>query len=288
MKLIVESDLGHDPDDFFAICYLHAAGVDIKTILISPGDPDQIAIAKLLCKELGLDIPIGASKLDREKNSSGSIHHDLLNKYNYPMQQKADGLGVDILKDIVKNDPDCELFIMGPVSSLGEFLIRNPNIEFSRATMQGGYLPYHLHTPMNPEPKFFGKASMPTFNMNGDREGAVAFLNAKIKQRQIVGKNICHTVLFNQDRVNEIRNTSTRGARLFEEAAIMYFQKHDFKKFHDPTAACCHLHPEIGTWFKGKTIKDKGNWTTVPDESGDDILADIDYDMLWTNILSFK
>ena len=28
-ELIVETDLGHDPDDFFALCYLAAAGLSV-------------------------------------------------------------------------------------------------------------------------------------------------------------------------------------------------------------------------------------------------------------------
>ena len=78
MDLIIETDIGHDPDDFFAITYLAAAGVNIRAILISPGDPDQIAIAKLICDQLGLNIPIGTSKENRTKYSSGSVHYDLL------------------------------------------------------------------------------------------------------------------------------------------------------------------------------------------------------------------
>jgi glyoxylase-like metal-dependent hydrolase (beta-lactamase superfamily II) len=62
MNLVVETDIGHDPDDFFALCYLAAAGVDIRAVMISPGDPDQIAIARLLCDRLGLEIPIGVAK----------------------------------------------------------------------------------------------------------------------------------------------------------------------------------------------------------------------------------
>src|SRR5690606_19171211 len=98
-ELIVETDMGHDPDDFFAVCYLAAAGVNIRAILIVPGDPDQVAIARFLCKELGLDIPIGASKKDRTKLSSGSAHYDLLEKYGYSKEEKPDGLGVDILEN---------------------------------------------------------------------------------------------------------------------------------------------------------------------------------------------
>jgi len=180
MDLIVETDIGHDPDDFFSLCYLIASGVNIRSILISPGDPDQIAIARFLCEETGLRIPIGTSKTDRTKLSSGSIHHDLLKKYNYHLEQKADGLGADILEDVVRNFPDSELFIIGPVSNLGNYFSKHPEIHFKRATMQGGFLPYSLYMPKNPEPKFFDQEYMPTFNMNGDRPGTLAFLEANI------------------------------------------------------------------------------------------------------------
>ena len=73
MNLIVSSDLGRDPDDFFAICYLIASGVNIVALDISPGDPDQISFATWLLNEVQLDIPIGVSKLGRDKQSSGGI-----------------------------------------------------------------------------------------------------------------------------------------------------------------------------------------------------------------------
>ena len=47
-KIIIDTDLGHDPDDFFAICYLSAIGVKIDAIVLSPGDLDQIAFANFL------------------------------------------------------------------------------------------------------------------------------------------------------------------------------------------------------------------------------------------------
>lgn len=293
MDLIVETDIGHDPDDFFAISYLIAAGVNIRSILISPGDPDQIAIARLLCDKAGLKIPIGTSKTDRTKLSSGSIHHELLKKYNYPLEQKGDGLGADILEDVVRNYPESELFIIGPVSSLGKYMAKHPETHFKRATMQGGFLPYSLYGPKQPNPDFEGKSWMPTFNLNGDRPAGVTFLNANIGVRQMVGKNICHTVLFNRDvwqefGSNELVVHNLAALNLFEEAATMYLERHHEKKFHDPTAAVCHLHPEIGTWFRGNTIKAESGWTTTPNPDGDYVLADIDYERLWSFLMNCK
>lgn len=286
MDLIVETDIGHDPDDFFAISYLISSGVNIRAILISPGDPDQIAIAKFLCEEVGLKIPIGASKTDRTKLSSGSIHHKLLKKYRYPLNEKADGLGCDILKDVIRNYPESELFIIGPVSSIGKYMANYPETHFKKATMQGGFLPYSLHEPLYSNSNFIDKDWMPTFNLNGDRPAGIAFLEGNIGERRLAGKNVCHNVLFTKDVFANRITKKNVAYELFEEAALMYFEKHDSKKFHDPTAAVCHLYPEIGTWFRGNTIKQNSGWTTVRNDEGDFILADIDYDLLWNHLLS--
>ena len=284
MDLIIETDIGHDPDDFFAINYLIYAGVRVRAILISPGDPDQIAITRLLLEHHGLygdkRIPIGTSKKDRTKLSSGSIHHDLIKKYKYPLEAKADGLSEDIMVNVVKNYPNCELFVIGPVSGIGKYMLNHPETHFKRATMQGGFLPYSLHMPAMPHEDFLGKEWMPTFNLNGDRNAGLAFLNGNIGERRMVGKNICHTVMFTKDVFSQFKNNNN----LFNEAAELYFQRHDFKKFHDPTAAVLHLHPEIGTCYRGKTIKKESGWTSEPSLEGDFILSDINYNKLWEHL----
>ena len=288
MNLIVETDIGHDPDDFFALCYLASAGVNIRAIMICPGDPDQIAIARLFCKEVGLDIPIGASEVDRTKLSSGSIHHDLLKKYSQPLSAQPDGLGVDLLPEVFEKYPDSELFVIGPVTSLGEYL-KNNDVKIDRATMQGGFCGYHLYEPKVRLPQFEGRTWMPTFNLNGDREGALAFLAAKIKDRQFVGKNICHTVLYTKDQYSKMVKPQCRAAELFMEGMHLYLERHEAKKFHDPTAAVCHLHPGVGTWLTGKVQKIESGWGTVCGAEGnsDWVLADIDYDQLWEYIYNW-
>ena len=289
MDLIIETDIGHDPDDFFAICYLIAAGVNVKAILVSPGDPDQIAIARLITRELGLNIPIGATDLNRQKLSSGSIHHDLLHRYGRPLCEKADGLGHEIVYNIMEDDTreNVEAFIIGPVTNIGRFLLQNPRSDdymFSRATMQGGFVPYSMYRPSVVIDKFEGKSHVPTFNLNGNREGAQAFLSANIP-RQMVGKNVCHTILFDGSTFACFAPPPNRAAELFAEAANLYFARHDSKKFHDPTAAVCHLHPEIGTWVDGNTVKRQDGWTTVP--GSDKILVDIDRESLWNRLSTY-
>lgn len=286
-ELIVETDLGHDPDDFFAICYLAAIGVKIKSILISPGDPDQVAIAKFLCKELGLNIPVGVARLGRDKTSSLGVHADILNKYKFPLRATHDGLGSDLLKDLIDNDT--EVLVIGPVEGVGEFLSQNPERTIKKATMQGGFLSYDLHQyDCVKIDKFENTSWQPTFNLNGNRKAGLAFLSGNILERRMVGKNVCHTVVYDKNTLNSMTPAPNRAAEIFLETMTLYLDRHDNKKFHDPTAAVCHLYPNIGNWVRGKTIKMESGWGTVLDDNGDHILASINYDLLWEHITQWK
>ncbi len=65
-----------------------------------------------------------------------------------------------------------------------------------RVTMQGGFLGYHLHAPMVCLPEFENREWVPTFNLNGDRKGAAVLTAAPIADRRFVGKNVCHTIVY--------------------------------------------------------------------------------------------
>lgn len=287
MDLIVETDLGHDPDDAFALLYLHSAGVNIRAILVAPGDPDQIGMARFLCHMLDLDIPVGASKLDQKKNSSGGVHYSLMDHYKFPRTAKHDGLGHVILKETLAKYPDAELFVIGPCSSTGKFFGENPDAVVKRATMQGGFCPYKLFHPAVENPSFVGKDWCPTFNMNGDRPGALNFINAKIGDRAFVGKNVCHTIIYDKWSLFFQESPKDIASSLFRQGMEMYLERHEQKKFHDPLAAVLHLHPEIGTWIKGKPTKQEGGWTTTPDLEGDRVLVDVERADFWKCIREY-
>lgn len=280
--MIIETDLGHDPDDYFAICYLVAAGIKIDALVSTPGDKDQLAIAKFLRDELKLDFPIGFSKVS-DKLSSGSIHYDLLKKYDrMDFNFKGDGPGDKIIEQAAK--PDSEMFVIGPPVSMGNYFSKPRKI--ARLTMQGGFLSYNLHPYATMlVPHMINKMWMPTFNMNGSRTGTVNICNANICERRFCGKNVCHTVVAKTDLIDNMAEPQSRAAELFIEG--LGFLVGD-KKFHDPVAAVCHLHPEIGTWVRGKPTKMEQGWGTLLDENGDYILAGLDYDKFWEHIQNWS
>lgn len=290
MDLIISTDLGHDPDDFFAITYLIAAGVNVRALVVDPGDPDQLAIAHFIRSECSLDFPIACGKLNRMNNSSGSIHHDLLKKYRRGLAEKSDGLGEVIIKETLDKFPQAELFTIGPPRSVGKFLRENPGTKITRSVMQGGFLPYSHHNfSANIYPDMADKLMMPTFNMNGDREGTWSLLSGNIDERRFIGKNICHTVIYDRDVFkNKIGKPINRASELFVEASAMYFSKEKSKKFHDPTAAVGVLHPEVFDWVRGTPFYDMGKWGTTLSPNGDYIAANVNYNKLWEYIGEFK
>ena len=284
MDMIIETDVGHDPDDFFTICYLVAAGVNVRAIIISPGDKDQLAIARLLCKELSLNIPIGYSK-QSNKYSTGGMHQEMLRLYGHSKDGVGDGFGKDIIKETLKKYPESHIFVIGPPNSTGRFLEEN-NTYISKLTMQGGFLSYDLHPyAKNKLEKFAGKTFVPTFNMNGDPNGTKAIMKANIGERRFCGKNVCHNVFFTLDKMPPFYEE--RAKQLFVEAGNIMFQKHESKKFHDPVAAVCHLHPEVGIWVRGKIQRAEGGWGTILDDHGDYVLAELDHDKFWDHIRRF-
>lgn len=285
MKLVIETDIGHDPDDVFALCYLVSAGVDIKAITVVPGDLDQIAIARFICEEVGLDVPIGSKNVNADKMSSGSVHHQILKRYGRSLQSTSDGDGREVILNVFAEHPDAELCIIGPPTNVGRAMLDKPDLKIKRAMFQGGFVPYSLYRPKEILEKFEGKPWVPSFNPNGDRKGTMRFIEANIEDRRFVSKNLCHTILFD-GKINNSVEPKDRASELFKEIGNLYFQHHGNKKFHDPFAAVAMLHPEIVTWIKGMMVKMESGWSAIA-EGEDQLAVDLDYGQFWNHIRNF-
>lgn len=284
-NLFIETDLGHDPDDFLAITYLHAAGANIQGISVTPGDPDQIAVAKLICKELNLNIPVGAALANRKEHSCNPVHHEMLRRYGASKNASPDNIGYRTITD---SQPVESFFIIGPADITAEYLIKDGTLPQS-LTMQGGFLPYDLYSPTERLDKFEGKRGIRTFNMSSSPHAAQILIDSKIPTKKFVGKNVCHTIKLTRERFSGFPSPTSRAAELFTEMAMIYLEKNHHKKLHDPTAAVCHLHPEIGTWIRGNPkLIEPDRFTTNPNPHGDYILADINRESLWHHLKTFN
>jgi hypothetical protein len=75
-KFIVETDLGHDPDDFFTICHLISAGHEVVAVSLVPGCPEQVKLADLIRSRTGQQFAIGVAKLGAKSERLG-VHDKL-------------------------------------------------------------------------------------------------------------------------------------------------------------------------------------------------------------------
>ena len=199
MNLIIETDLGRDADDFFSLCYLAScSNVNIHAVTITPGDPDQVSIANFIRDILELDFKIGVPK-NRDKKSVTPFHYDVMKEFKHIKEFGADGIGSDVIEDVLSEYPDSDLFCIGPVTNVAAFLKNNPKHIFNRSTMQGGFCSYDLYRPVNALDKFNGMKTCATFNLNGDVDAGLLFTTTdRIKNKSFIGKNVCHSVVFNK------------------------------------------------------------------------------------------
>lgn len=289
--LVIETDLGHDPDDFFAICYLSYVA-DIRAILLTPGHAHQVAIAEYLIAELGLDAKVGipSFRLGQGRGDDRSwsgFHVEMLKKAGHQISAEARHGSDDLLDDVFREDSGAELFICGPLKNVGPYLDAHPGLKISRATMQGGFIGYDVHG-MDVErlEKFEGKNFVNIFNLSSYAPGGEALLAADVADRRFVSKNVCQTLTYDRTVHETVKAVPPkgRGVELIREGMDLYLSHKDGKKFYDPTAAVAHAHPEIVTWYHGCLCRNHRNWGTKPEPKKDRISVDINRKALWCHI----
>jgi pyrimidine-specific ribonucleoside hydrolase len=306
-NVIIETDIGHDPDDFFSLCYLYSAGANIRAITIHKGEPHQIALVRMFCKEVGLDIPVGATDLNVPecKKYVGEFegkpvqvyvdfHHKLLERYGHPHTAKADDEGYKVIQNVYGKYPDSEFFVIGAPKNVSTFIGHYgsalSHMKIKQMTFQGGFLSYHVHQyPCERLPKFEGKMTFPSYNPNGDIKGTEAIVACpNIEHIRFVSKNVTHTLIYDKSMhdLMKLAPIKNRADEMFIEGMNIYLHKHSEKKFHDPCAAVCMMHPEIAQFVKGNLYHDKGGWGTHPDPTANrETIVTIDKEKFWQHIL---
>ena len=270
IDVVWDTDIGRDPDDFLAGCFLLSRpGIRLRSITIAPGDKDQVALAKFLLKETGHeDVPVGAAP-DRKKGkkSVGGCHLRLMEYYKAPQFKEADGAGWEILADILRTNPAAILFTSGPLNNVGD-LIRNTDIAVGLSVSMAGYWP----DPGEP-------LSKTEFNFNGCDWAAREFVESgRFARRLLVGKNVTHQVLYDDDIHNGLRDAGRTSRPLALAAELMTLRHPGTKKLHDPLAAAALLHEDIFQWQEVMPVKRKSEWTSVA-TPGTGIWTAIDVDI---------
>ncbi len=291
-EILIETDIGQDPDDLFALLYLLSADVDIKAIVLSPGDKFQIAITRFLLKECGKeDIPIGVSSKCDGLQRKTRFHYSVLDKYGYPYEDNPDWTGPDLMWQMREKYSDIEFFLIGPLFNMKEYLESDRWHTIARVVMQGGFVPYNIleESTYVPVDRFIGKKSFMTFNLCSYREGGQCLFDSKmVKSKSFVTKNMCNTLLYNEEIQNRIV-PQNRAMELFKECSSILFEKKKEKKLHDVYAAVNLLHPEIFRGVRGKLyFTDDGKCSAYLDDDADNLWVKSTEDPMWDYIIKGK
>jgi inosine-uridine nucleoside N-ribohydrolase len=292
MNLVVETDLGRDPDDLLALCWLAAAGHTVAGLILSPGDVDQTALAAWWARRVDATPWIGWQRdWQGEKRSVNLWHHNLLRHLGGQLGEPPVVEDARILfRGWAQGVPAGErsLLTIGP-PTVAAWAAQEGLLGWARVTLQGGFLGYHQHEYLCPRlDRFLGRDTCPTFNLGGDPRAATVLADCGGLRKRWVGKNVCHTIELTRDRLAAFQGPSSAAAELFVAAATFYLREHPGKLLHDPTAAVLHVDPAVGRWVRGTPYRERGAWGTRLDPRGDEVLADVDREALWHHLETWQ
>lgn len=252
--LVVETDIGRDADDLFALLYFIGIGAPLKGVCVSPGDHDQVAVVKALLKHFHLDVPVFTPKARVPKAAITPFHKWVMDQLGaVAPRELPDGHEEDLPKEPV------EVFVCGP-AKMAHLL------KPIRTTFQGGFVPYSHHRPVLTLDKFEGKETCATFNLGGTKPKVVSDLLMSDGMHRWVGKNVCHTVVYTPEvhaKFCPREQPMTEATRLHKLFVEKYIEEKGAKAFHDPLAATLHYNADIGIWKPLKPERIKGEYTAV-------------------------
>lgn len=254
-----------DPDDVLTLCLLAThPEVNLRAVTINPGSKHQVGVVRHVLRRLRGDsheVLVGAGRPDHPKQCVSGFHYRWLG--DIPPDDE-DGLAPAVLRDAYeRSGKKLKLVTGGPLTNVAAFLeLASP--EISVITVQGGFAGDPVVPREHRLPKFSGRETCPTFNMNGDVKAAKAVLSYPgFEFRRLVSKNVCHGVAWDQamhDRMTP-RRDSHPGLDMVVEAMGLYLErKPDGKLMHDPLAACVAIDPFVVDLAEVEVYREKGEW----------------------------
>lgn len=252
-----------DPDDFLTLCWLaNNPSVHLVGVTVTPGTQEQIGFIRSIFYSCNIpSLPVGAFDLSREKGCVSEFHYKVI---NLPRYSVADDTGANVIKSCLDRYPDATLLTGGPLKNLHSFLDTYPDMTLSHWVAQGGFAGDSLVAPENRLAKFAGREICPTFNFNGDVNGALLALSSdRIQKRTLVSKNVCHGISYDKEFHTEFesRKDLSKGMNLIYDTMEVYLKRHPKgKMLHDPLAACVMMNEDICKFKEVEVYRSKGEW----------------------------
>jgi len=223
------TDLGHDPDDAIALAYLIEHNKIPDAIVLSPGFPQQVQIARGILLEYNVTWPTVI--VAQDKQLCGGYHPG---KHQALMITDGEA-DMSLTHEKFQYFQEQEALIIGPAKNLGN------KLRCQKMVFQGGYSPNSI-CPLD---KFEKREAVQSFNPSGSKNNFNQLLESPdIKERFYVGKNVCHG--FTKEQLQ--RQWEPANDKMYQ----FWTRLKGTKAMHDVLAAQCFLDQEIGIWEQAK------------------------------------
>lgn len=250
----------NDPDDFLTLLFaLESPDIEIKAINLVPGFPEQIGLIQWALSEHGktATIPVGCFDIDNKNNRKKSAVSNWHNKLGFSWKSSTNAQdGCSIIREHVMED--VVYFIGSPPRNIGKYLKDN-KLKCKSIVFQGGFAGDSLVKKENRLPKFDGKETCPTFNLNGHKKSTMRVLEQSVSI-SFVSKNVCHGILYDKEFHETIKN---RHKLIYDFMSKTYIKLDKVKALHDPFAFSTIIDDSIVEWKKVDLYCIKGEWGSV-------------------------
>ncbi len=249
MKLILDTDIGTDVDDLFALAYiLGSPGVELLGVTVVHGDVRLRArVARVLLQAAARpDIPVALGapqpmQYGLEAHWTGHEGHGLaLPEWEETMADPrgAQGLMLDMLS---RHRGQVNLVAVGPMTNVGLMARDHPDAlrGLASLTMMGGN-----YQGVN------ARSVLPEHNFRGDPEGALRALGCGCPLKRVVGLNCTRRTALTAEFLNELDAVGTPSGRLLAACGRSYLSQTGRVQtpMHDALAAAVQMDPSLCVW----------------------------------------
>ncbi|KAK8047028.1 hypothetical protein PG996_015092 [Apiospora saccharicola] len=287
IKVIVDTDIGTDPDDGLTLAYLALhPRCNLLGVTIVTGEVQQrAAVAQVLLRACGpkaAEIPIHCGRRLPILEGEGQKTCQ-----QYPFIQKEDHVlnrlensAVDFMRRTIhENLNEVVLLTIGPLSNLGLLFALEPEIASAcrGVVSMGG--------------KFFPAGEQhKEWNIAVDRTAAGIVLQTRRPSHCFVGLDVTRQVVWTEDQYLEFEcKVQGELKPVLEKCSKWWLDIKHRMTFHDPLAAAVIFAPELCKWKAGRieVVPRNGLVTFTEYEGGpDQVASEVDADAFFKHYLS--
>ncbi|KAI1879228.1 hypothetical protein JX265_002182 [Neoarthrinium moseri] len=280
-KVVVDTDIGTDPDDGLALAYLamHPA-CDLLGVTIVTGDVQQrAAVAEILLRACDRsDVPIHCGRREPLLKGAGQPlvqQYDCI-KHMTHIQGRPENAAVDFLQRTIRNHPgEVVLLTIGPLSNAGLLFALDPE------------LPSLCKEVVSMCGKYFGpEKHQKEWNILVDETAAGIVLKTQRPRHRFVGLDVTRPcTLQAHDAEKRLFQELGELGGLMKSLGDWWLKKKDRFTFHDPLAAAIIFQPDLCEWVTGRMVVDPSNGaTSFEANAGTDLVAcDVNPEAFFTN-----